>query len=475
MLQLNSYRNKRLLRWFKMHMRREAVPFLFLIKKRTPEKKKFVITQRVKRLYATLWILYGIECVLALLFVQRGLSLNGWLIFAGVLLLLSELKIAYVFLANSINKPVEALITRYYIQDAKKILKSHPDLIVIGITGSYGKTSTKYILNKILSQKYHVLMTPESYNTTLGVVRTIREQLKSVHQVFIVEMGAKEPGDIQEICNLVNPRYGILTSIGPQHLETFKTQENIIKTKFELPRSVQIGGKSFLNMENAFIREEPFEKTAIRYAAHFDKKQGLDYWAKEIVYDEQGLSFQFCTKNGESFLLKTKLLGGHNVLNVVAASSVAYELGVLQENIQYAVKRLEPVPHRLELLRRSGQSLWIDDAYNSNPEGASEAIRVLGKFQNYEKVLVTPGLVELGEKEYEYNYSLGVEASKVADYIILVGGERTKPLFEGVHSTGYSNERLFVTKTLQEGLAQLEMLKKDKKVVLLLNDLPDNF
>ena len=158
-------------------------------------------------------------------------------------------------LAWLINQPMENAVTSRYIRDARRRLEERPDLMVIGITGSYGKTSTKNFLHALLSARYNVLMTPESFNTTLGVVRTVRERLQPSHQVLLAEMGAKNPGDIREICDLVHPGYGVITAIGEQHLETFQTVENIIATKFELADAVPAGGAVFLNADNAYIRE----------------------------------------------------------------------------------------------------------------------------------------------------------------------------------------------------------------------------
>ena len=147
-----------------------------------------------------------------------------------------------VLLANLINRPVERAIDRYYINDAARILRQMPELKIIGVTGSYGKTSVKYFLSALLSVRYNVLYTPGNYNTTLGVVRTVREQMKPFHEIFVCEMGARETGDIKEICDLVHPEYGIITSIGPQHLQSFHTIDNIIATKFELADAVPPSG-----------------------------------------------------------------------------------------------------------------------------------------------------------------------------------------------------------------------------------------
>ena len=138
-------------------------------------------------------------------------------------------------------------MNRWYINDAKKIIKNCPDLLVIGITGSFGKTSVKYFLDELLSVKYNVLKTPGNFNTTLGVVKTIRSSLRATHDIFLCEMGAKNIGDIKEICDIVHPKMGIITSVGEMHLESFKSIENVRKTKFELADSLPENGKIFLN------------------------------------------------------------------------------------------------------------------------------------------------------------------------------------------------------------------------------------
>ena len=475
MLQLNSYMNRRYLRWFFINLKKEMIPFKFLLVRKNKEKKRLVFTARIKRLYFTIFILLMLQAGFLQYLLRGDYNLEHIIIFFASLIILANLKIFYVLVSNTINIPFEKLIARYYIKSAKKIIKSHKNLLVIGITGSYGKTSTKYILNKMLSERFNVLMTPESYNTTMGVVRTIRESLKVSHQIFIAEMGAKEKGDIKEICDLVSPKHGIITSIGPQHLETFKTIETIIDTKFELAEALEHDGIAFLNFDNTYIRQRNFQGNFVKYTTSFNENLGIKYWSENIKYDSQGLSFEFCGKEKNQISLKTKLLGRHNVLNIVAAAAVATELGVLPHQIQYAVKRLNPVPHRLELKSMQGGTIVIDDAYNSNPEGANEAINVLNSFKDYKKILITPGLIELGEKEDECNFSLGKKAGECADYIILIGENNTIHLKKGVKEVCKNDDKVFVAKNLQEGLKRLEDVRDEKSVVLFLNDLPDNY
>lgn len=503
MLQLNSYQTNRYFKWLSKNPNRIfqasgllpliSSPFLWMgslwkwslvwnlsytlliwaaLRKKTLEKKKLVVTSRVKRLIATTGILW-----LLLLFVLYSLinfdNRIYLMIAACGLVILSTYSYLMVLFANFINLPVEKLIARWYVNDAKSKLKQMPRLIVVGITGSFGKTSTKYFLNRILSEKYNVLMTPESYNTTMGVVKTIRTMLKPIHEIFIVEMGAKQKGDIKEICDLVSPRYGILTAIGEQHLETFKNINTIIRTKFELIDSLpESDGVAFLNFDNPYIRNQKVDKRAISYGV---EGSGLQYWAEDIHFDARGSTFCFCKSGGEKIVLQTKLLGVHNILNIVAAAAVAAELGVNHEAISYAVKTIEPVPHRLELKPAAGGRTIIDDAFNSNPEGANMALQVLETFSGQTKILITPGMVELGAKEYEYNKEFGMQAARVCDFIILVGPKRTIPIQEGLKAQNYPQDRMFIAANLAEALQKMNVIAGEGSVVLFENDLPDTY
>ncbi|MBU2462326.1 UDP-N-acetylmuramoyl-tripeptide--D-alanyl-D-alanine ligase, partial [bacterium] len=327
---------------------------------------------------------------------------------------------------------------------------------VIGITGSYGKTSTKHILAHILSQKYKVLATPESYNTLMGICKVINNNLLPEHQIFIVEMGAYKRGDIKELCDLVKPEIGILTGIGLQHLERFGSVENIRKTKFELIESLPKDGIAILNSGCKYCQKfQPKVKT-IRYGG---QEKGIRVSAEGLSFSVNGITFQ------------TSLLGSHNLQNILSAIACARELKMTLEEIQRAVFSLPQIPHRLQLIK-TPTSIIIDDAYNSNPVGAKEALFLLSQFSG-RKILVTPGMIELGEKEYEENRLFGEEAAKTCDVVILVGKKRTKAIADGLLSAGFSKDNLFVVKSLDEARDKLSQIRGD--VILFENDLPDNY
>lgn len=442
-------------------------------------KKPFVYTARVKRMLTTFFILIAIIMALAVLspqytwndmcdsmcFYDKPLTY----ILVGSALYLTPILVP---LANIINKPVETYIQHWYINDAKRILSEMPDLHKVGITGSYGKTSMKFYLSELLASQYETLKTPESFNTPMGVTITVRRDLKPTHEYFICEMGARRVHEIKELCDIANPHDGIITSVGEQHLETFGSIENVLNTKFELADSVSALGKIYLNGDNELIRKKaPQYSNAITYGL----QEGNDWRATDIAVSDKGTEFTVTSPDGKSCRYITKLLGEHSVLNLVGAIAYAVGTGIPMEKLVLPVKRIASVPHRLQLLDKGNGVTFIDDAYNSNPNGCRAALNVLGLFDAC-RILVTPGMVELGAKQEELNYEFGQEASKACDYIVLVGKNQTVPIYNGIKDSGYNMEQVYVADNLNDALAKVQAYQTDrKKIVLLENDLPDNY
>ena len=377
-----------------------------------------------------------------------------------------------MILVNIINSPVEKGINQGYINDAKRILKEMPNLKIIGITGSYGKTSVKYYLQTLLKSKYNVLVTPASYNTPMGVVRTIREELKPIHQIFVCEMGARNIGDIKELCDIVHPHYGVITSVGPQHLETFLNIQNITNTKFELADAIPDDGMIFLNGDNEYIVcSSDKESNKIVYAT--EEKAG-SYYSDNVTVSQNGTEFDVVTPDGERARFKMKLVGIHNVINVAGAIAVAHKMGISLEELKNPVRKIQPVEHRMEL-RQNGNVTIIDDAYNSNPVGSKAAVETLAMFDGV-RILVTPGMVELGAEEERFNYEFGTYAAKCCDYIALVGKKHTAPVEKGILDSGFAADKCKSFDSLNEALAYAYSIPASgRKYILLENDLPDNY
>mgnify|MGYP002679592906 FL=1 len=510
MFQLNGYKNGEHIHWLKKNVSRQYLLILigisgilsmclphivtlllqtaaalicmkyYLYLKKTNTKKKLVYTARVKRLILTDSIL--VILLLALTGVFLGVSR-----IAGAFAILTALQIIALVIVNWINRPVEGMINQHYINDAKKKLRSVPDLTVIGVTGSYGKTSVKYYLDTLLKEHFEVLITPESYNTPMGVVKTIRSSLKPSHQIFICEMGARHVGDIKEICDIVHPEHGIITSVGPQHLETFFNMDNIVNTKFELADALPEVGLLFLNGDNEYIRNHSGKyKNKIFYTTgEWAKARELEsqieegevsryYQTGDVKLSRTGTEFTVTAPDGEKETFQMRLLGEHNVINVAGAVAVANTLGIPLKQLKVPVRRIQPVAHRMQLLERGNYTI-IDDAFNSNPVGSRAAVETLKQFEGV-RILITPGMVELGEKEEEYNYKFGTYAADCCDYILLVGEKHTAPIHKGVLESGFSQERCRVFEKLEDALSFAYSIKAEgHKFILLENDLPDNY
>lgn len=439
-------------------------------RKQDQNKKPLVITKRVKRLIVTISIIYLIPVVLYFINTQnRNIYILITTIFAS-------LNYFVVYIANIINYPIEKMVYHYFEKKAKAKLKSLTNLKVIGITGSYGKTSSKNILNDILNVKYNSLATPKSLNTFNGLMITVNNQLSKFDDVFIAEMGAYVKGEINGLCKLVNPKYGIITSIGTAHLETFGSEKNILDAKMELIEYLPSDGVGVLNKDdekqkNYKIKKKEHAKILWIGIDNTD----VDVGASNIVCSYKGTSFDVTFKGDKKkYRFETKLLGRHNVYNILSSLALGYEFGISIKELQQAVKTVKPVEHRLEI-KKLGNIYQIDDAYNSNPVGSRSALDVLSLMDGT-KVVVTPGMVELGPREDEYNREFGREISKVADKVILIGEKKTKAIKEGLKSEKYNEDDIYVLNDVRDAYVLINKFKTKKDLYALFeNDLPDTY
>ncbi len=434
------------------------------------EKKPFKLTARVKRLYT--WLAVVLIAVGLLLKNAFAPDLRTSGIQATVFSLIPLFLPLWVTLAGILAIPLEKLIYELYFRDARRKLLADDRLIRIGITGSYGKTSTKFILAEMLSQKYNVLATPASYNTPMGITGVIRSRLTPAHQIFIAEMGARHPQDIRELCRLVHPTIGILTSVGPQHLDTFHTLETIKNTKYDLIRALPEDGLAVFCHDDGIVTElfEATEKNKMLAG-----RENADAWATDIKVDSRGSSF-LLHLNGHDKPIPcvTPLLGKHNIMNIVLSAALASRLGVSDRQLQTAIAQLKPVEHRLKIVSDAGGITVIDDAFNTNPVSSKSALDVL-KMYAPRRIIVTPGMVELGEEEARYNREFGEYMADCVDIVLLVGKNHTSPIAEGLAAKGFDTENIHTYNTLDEAVAALKSLAQPGDTVMYENDLPDSY
>ena len=457
-----------------------VIILVYRLLKEMNSKKPLKFTPRVKRMVASDIVICLVLLIVLVLIVGRGgvKALAGFPA-GGFMAFITGMQLHFNKWANTVNRPVEKGVNNHYINDAKRILNENPDLTIIGVTGSYGKTSVKFYLETLLRQRYRVLVTPESYNTPMGIVITIRKFLKPSHEIFVCEMGARYVGEIKELCDLVHPHHGIIASVGPQHLDTFGSLDNIKKTKFELAEALPEGGKLFLNGDNEYISEMLNERKGSKPVyddpvLYYSQKSGSGYYASDVSVTNHGTEFTVNAPDGESERFSMKLIGAHNVINVMGAIAVAHEMGIPLAELRIPVRKIQSVPHRMEM-KNHGDVTIIDDAFNSNPIGSKAAVETLALMDGM-RILITPGMVELGEDEAEYNRKFGTYAADCCDRIFLVGRKHTEPIKEGILSKGFPEKDLEVFDNVQDAISRAYALKTEQhKYILLENDLPDNY
>ena len=435
--------------------------------KENQNKLPLKATGRIKRLFITMILIYGVAIYFTIVIKDQAIL--------PLLLILLSLLLGVVYyivqIANILDTPLNKLVYYYYFNKAKKKLRSYSNLTVIGITGSYGKTSSKNILNEILSSKYITRPTPKNYNTPYGLMMTINNYMDKFDQILIAEMGAYVRGEIKKLCDFVKPKYGILTIIGQAHMESFGSQENIQKTKFELIESLPEDGVAILNRDDKLQVEYQIQnKVRVKWIG-IDNKEA-DVYATNLKCSKKGMEFD-CHYQGSKVHLQTRLLGSYNVYNILAGVALGLELGIDIKDIKSSVAAIKSTEHRLEL-KKVGDIYMLDDAYNSNPVGAKGALEVL-KSMDGTRVVVTPGMVELGKLEKEKNYEFGKKIAECSDYAILIGEKKTKVIYDALIDSKFEKDNIFVLNNVSDSYNVINALKEDGVDIYALfeNDLPD--
>jgi UDP-N-acetylmuramoyl-tripeptide--D-alanyl-D-alanine ligase len=437
-----------------------------------------VYTKRMKRLIAAFLTITAAVSALFVYLSNNAFLDNETLFKYTKFSLITIMPILLPFLVSAagiVMYPFEEINNKRFVLHAKKVLENRPKLVKIAIAGSYGKTSVKNILNTILSQRYSVLSTPASYNTPMGLCKVINKDLKDSHQIFIAEMGAKNIGDIRYLCSFVKPNYGIMASVGNQHLETFRTLENIKKAKYELVRHMDQNGLCVFN-GNDPVASEYFNICPIKkIKVGFDKRDAPVYaYADDISVSKEGSSFALNILDENPIASATKLLGRHNIENVLLAAALAHKLGLSAEELAAGISKLEPVEHRLKLMTNAGGINIIDDSFNANVTGAQCALEVLNEFPS-NKIIITPGFIELGDLEKKENFLFGKKIAAVADYAVLVGPNKTIPIKAGLTEGGFDEDKIIVADSRDDAVKRLKPIMKSGDTILFENDLPDNY
>ena len=437
------------------------------------EIKPLVLTERARRLFAAALAPPALAALLGL--VLTLVLASDVPLAAGVLLGVVSLELAAALMtgANAALAPVQRRINRRFETSARATLASVAP-VVVGITGSYGKTTTKVCVGAVLGEHEPTLITPASFNSYLGIVRTINEHLEPAHRNFVVEMGMYRAGDITELCELVHPQIGVLTAIGPVHLERLGTIEAIADAKAELALALPPDGHLVANGDDPRCVEIA-GRVAVDTVLFGIENPDAHVRAHDIGLADGRTHFELVI-GAERERVSSGLLGRHNVSNLLAAAAVGHLRGLPLAEIARGLGVVQPPEHRLQPIPNPRAGIVvIDDAYNSNPAGAAAALEVLHSHPAKRRILVTPGMVELGDREAELNEAFGRQAAAVCDHVILVGPQRTRPIDAGLRAAGFAAGAITVVRDIGEATTALGRLTRAGDVILFENDLPDMY
>ncbi|MDQ4096197.1 MAG: UDP-N-acetylmuramoyl-tripeptide--D-alanyl-D-alanine ligase, partial [Actinomycetota bacterium] len=465
--QLEGYKRRRFLEWCRSN--RDRARFL----RPMTAKKPLAMTGRAWRLLVTSLVLTAI----AVLVIPGVLHISwGWPYDIGSWILMTAACFfglpRVLVLADVVMSPVQRAINNRFLSSARAKLTAI-SATVVGVTGSFGKTSTKFAIQGLLGPPTVVLATPGSFNTPLGVCRTINEQLTEAHRFFVVEMGAYGEGEIAELVEFVRPTIGVLTAIGPAHLERFGSMEAIERGKYEIVRDLPPDGTAVMNVDDERVRRLADSTThvpVVRYGIEGDGRP--DVTARDVETTPTGTKFTLVA-GGEELPVAMKLLGRHALGHVLAAVAVATTCGRRLPELRGPIAALRPVEHRLQIIGGTSGVTVIDDAYNSNPEGAAAALEVLDAMPGERKIVVTPGIIELGPLQAEANERFGRQAAQVADTLVVVAKTNRDAIVAGASADG--GGQVITVDSLEEAQARLQKILKPGDVVLFENDLPDQY
>lgn len=426
-------------------------------------KKRLVITPRIKRL-GVAWLLVAliVSAFLRRLFVM-GISA----------LLVPMFLPLWLIIAAIVMWPAEKGIQLLYQADAKRILENYKKsgLTAIGITGSYGKTTVKNVLASILAEQYPTLASPLSANTPVALSRCIRDELGPQHRYFIAEMGARHPQDIRVLSRFIKPALGILTAIGPQHLETLGSEDKVRETKYALIAGLPPDGFAVFSNDGRHV-------SASYRRAKVDKalvgEEGDDLWAEDIVLSPEGSTFTLLGKDGLRQPCETRLPGEHNIRNILLAAAAALHLGVSAAHVAQGIAQMKSVAFRLQASRHPRGYITINNGFNTNPAASLKALEVLAAYPG-RHVVVTPGFIELGKQEEAANRQLGRDMAAVAQEVLLVGVRRTQPIREGLIEAEFDENSIHTFPSLTEANRHVNQAYGEGDVVLYENDLPDQY
>ena len=420
-------------------------------------------TKKALVIFTGVSAVYLVAAILSYVFLSQNFFLVTLLVFDILIPII-------VALAVSLMKYPSDIAKKNLLEKAARKREEFKDVLVIGITGSYGKTTMKEFLAHILSRKLKVLKTEKNQNTEVGVANTVLKKLNSEYDVFVVEMGAYRVGEIKKICDIVKPRIGILTGINEQHVSMFGSIENTVTAKYELIESLPKQGLAVFNGENQYssaLYQKTITPKRMYSLRSFSVNEQPDISCEKVDLTPEGTRF-YVKIGDKKELFETPILGRHNVLNILGATLVAHDLGMSMEEIKGAVKTLKAPPHTLEMKKGINGSILIDDSYAANPTGVYAALDVLEQMKGNKKILVFFPLIELGETASMAHRRIAAKINKACELCIV-----TSPDFAREISKNAPNADVLIMPDPKKAIAKLQKTVKEGDVVLIENRVPE--
>lgn len=445
-----------------------------------PLRKNLVWTLKAKTFLSLAFLMQIGISVLVFCFINKSdLTFNPQSLATGVfvfLLLFGFYFVFYIFI-SLLLLPLDSVLKSLIVWRAKFKIKNLSNLKVVGIAGSYGKTTMKEVVSSVLSVKYKVLNTPESVNTPVGVARWVLKNLKNDTEIFVIEMGEHYQGDVEELCKLASPDISMVTGINEAHLERMGSLETVVLTIFEIVSGTKPGGVVVINGDDKNVLENYKKFIWPDHKLVIYSKQNRESGIKNFEFNSTNFSWKVVHEKIGEFQIH--LLGEYALGVVDAVVKLGLKLGLTKEEIKKGLENIKPVTHRLQPSLSGGNVLVIDDAYNGNSEGVKEAISVLSRFTNRRKIYITPGLVETGSSAKEVHLAIGKQLAEVADVVILIKNSVTPFIQEGINEANklksQSANKLIWFDTAQEAHASLKNILKPGDVILFQNDWGDQY
>ncbi len=391
--------------------------------------------------------------------------------FIRVLLTIDLFIFTFVSIFVFFFSPLTTFFQYRLLKKAKRKRERHKNLIVVGITGSYGKTSTKEFLAQILLEKFKVLKTPKNNNSEVGIAQTILNDLKD-QEIFIAEIGAYDKGKVKQVCKFLQPQIGIVCGINEQHLSLFGSMENLISSEGgkELVESLPENGMAIFNEDSYIIKNSKLKiqnyNPKLKNIKFCSVKEKKDIWAQDIRVEKEFLLFKISSRKDEAVEFRVNLLGSQNIENILLAVCCAKELKMSLKEIAPACQKIKPQDGTLRLIKNKNNLNIIDSTYSTNPSAVIAHLEYL-KLWKGKKVIVMPCIIELGKYSSKIHQKIGKEIAKVCDLAIITAYEKFEDIKKGAQSQGMDEKNILYLENPIMISKKLKEFFKDEDIILL--------